>query len=111
METLPATAFEKGRLRRDGTWVVAFYAEWCPFCRRFRPEFEALDGGTAFRTAIGDVSSEVSPLWDDFAIEVVPTVIVFRDGRPVFRVDSVEGFGPPPHALDRARAAALAATD
>ncbi len=109
MEKLQADAFAKDRLLRKGTWVVAFLADWCPFCRRFLPEFSALEGGNEFRTAVGDVTSEESPLWEDFRVDVVPTLVVFRDGRPVFRVDGILGSGAPPGGLEAARSAALAA--
>ena len=110
MEMLPRGAFRKNRLLRDGAWVVAFLADWCPFCRRFQPQFEALDENVSFRTGVGDVSAEESPLWDDFSIEVVPALAVFRGGRLVFRVDSEPGVGLPPSALEQARAAALSDT-
>jgi len=109
METLQADAFRNGLLLRKGTWVVAFLADWCPFCQRFRPEFSALNGGDDFQTAVGDLTSEESPLWEDLKIEVVPTLVVFRDGRPAFRVDGVLGFGAPPGGLAAARSAALPA--
>jgi len=31
--------------------------------------------------------------WDAFNIEVVPTIIVFKDGKPRFRKDGVRGRG------------------
>ena len=105
-ELLPPEAFREGRLLRDGVWVVAFLADWCPFCRRFRPSFEALDGGSAFRTGIADLSDDRSALWDQFRIEVVPAIVVFSNGRPVDRQESDPGVGLPSHALTRARAAA-----
>jgi thioredoxin-like negative regulator of GroEL len=107
MEKLQADAFRNGRLLHEGTWVVAFLADWCPFSQRFRPKFAALDGGNAFRTAIGDVTAEESPLWDDFSIEAIPTLIVFREGRPIFRADGMLGFGLPEETLEAARSAAL----
>ena len=106
MESLPAQAFQRGRLLRDGVWVVAFLADWCPFCRRFRPEFEALDGGGAFRTGVADLTDDDSPLWDDFRIEVIPALIVFSRGRPTFRLESYPGAGLPADAVGRAAAAA-----
>lgn len=106
MEIVTADAFQGRRFLRDGTWIVAFLADWCPFCRRFRAEFSALEGATDFRVAVGDVTSEESPLWDDFRIEVVPTVVVFREGRPVFRADGILGFGLAPGDLEKARSAA-----
>lgn len=86
LERLRPRDFQGTRFVRSGTWAVAFLADWCPFCRRFAPEFARL-AGHGFRLAMADVSSEESPLWDRFAIEVIPTVLVFRDGRLIFRVD------------------------
>ena len=106
MESLSSGDFENGRLRREGTWLVAFLADWCPFCRRFRPTFAVVDGGSTFRTRVADVTSESSELWEMFEIDVVPTVLVFREGAPVVRVDSIPGFGLPPGGLEHAVAAA-----
>jgi len=107
MEKLGADAFQHQLLRRDGTWVVAFLADWCPFCHRFLPMLSEIEGTEGLRVAVGDVTSEQSPLWDDFRIEVVPTVVVFRDGRPVFRADGILGAGLARTDLEKARSAAL----
>ena len=95
LEQLDASAFSGRRLDRSGTWAVLFHAAWCGFCRRFAPIFAAL-GSDHAHLAIGDVTSDSSPLWDDFEIELVPTVIVFRDGAAVERFDGrpAEGLGP-----------------
>ena len=109
MERLPPDAFQKDRLLRPGTWVVVFQAEWCPFCQRFARIFETWDVAGSLHTGTADVTDDESPLWDDFRIEVVPALIVFHDGRPVFRLESDPGVGLPEDALDRAREAAEAA--
>lgn len=107
MEKLRDEAFRKDRLQRSGTWLVAFLADWCPFCQHFRPELSTLESEKGFRAAEGDLTSMSSPLWDEFHIDVVPTVVVFREGASVFRVDGVLGEGLPPGGLERARQAAL----
>jgi thioredoxin 1 len=93
MERLGADAFEGEKLHRKGTWAVAFLADWCPFCRSFAPEFEALNGTGAFEIGTVNLSDEENPLWERFAIEVVPTVIAYRDGTAVFRRDGRLGRG------------------
>ena len=82
---LRADAFEGDRLARPGTWAVAFVADWCPFCRRFQPIFETARGRGHFELAYGDVTDYESPLWERFALDVVPTVIAFRDGAAIVR--------------------------
>jgi thioredoxin 1 len=90
---LRADAFEGDRLLRPGIWAIGFLADWCPYCRAFVPALESLAGGGAFEVAVGDVTDEESPLWERFSIDVVPTVVVFRDGRPAFRRDGRLGIG------------------
>jgi thiol-disulfide isomerase/thioredoxin len=106
-EALPADSFWDGRLQRRGIWVVAFVADWCPFCRQFLPEFVRLED-PSFRTGRADVSSYGSPLWEMFDLDVVPTVIVFRDGAIVFRADGRLGEGLEESDLRAIRAAATA---
>jgi len=104
VEVLGEPAFDGARLRRPGRWAVAFVADWCPFCRRFRPRFEALAGALPCSLAFADVTSEESPLWDVFGIEVIPTVVAFQDGAVVGRVDGRAGEDFGPGDLDRVRA-------
>ncbi len=105
METLTDTEFDGRRLRRSGTWAVAFLADWCPFCARFRPGFEGLGRDGSRSVAVADVSDEGSPLWDRFGIDVVPTVLIFRDGSVTERFDGRYGRGLGPPDLDRIRSA------
>ena len=93
MERIGPESFEGDRLRRPGTWVVGFLADWCPFCRSFEPELAALQGTGSFQVALADLTDEESPLWERFAIEVVPTVVVFHDGAATFRRDGRLGRG------------------
>jgi len=73
--------------------AAVFLASWCPFCKRFQPVFEtaAKVSGTAWDSV--DISDEANELWDEFRIDVVPTVIVFKDGKTVWRKDGIPGRG------------------
>ena len=104
LERLDDSSFSDGRLSRGGTWAVAFLADWCPFCRRFAPGFAGLAADGA-RLAIADVSSDESPLWERFSIEVIPTVLLFREGSVVARFDGRPAEGLGPADLRRLRAA------
>ncbi|MHB1435174.1 MAG: thioredoxin family protein [Thermoplasmata archaeon] len=100
MEKLADSQFEGKRLGRPGRWIVAFVADWCPFCQRFRGHLESWRPPAGVRVAIGDVTDLDSDLWDRFAIEVVPTLVGFADGAAVARRDGVAGRGLTPRALD-----------
>jgi thioredoxin len=102
MDTLPAAGFE-GRVRALRDAAVCFTADWCPFCRRFEPVFEAASArhpGLAF--AVADVSDDADPRWDAYGIQVVPTVLHFVDGTHVDRLDGALGRGIGEALLDRA---------
>jgi len=72
--------------------AAIFLALWCPFCRQFQPAFEAAARANGIRWASVDISDE-NGLWDAFNIEVVPTIVVFKEGKPVWRKNGVLGRG------------------
>ncbi len=100
MERFTDRQFEGSRLGRPGHWIVAFLADWCPFCQRFGGPLAAWPPPTGIQVAVGDVTDLDSTLWDRFAIEVVPTLVGFRDGTVVGRRDGIAGRGLSPRALD-----------
>ena len=69
-----------------------FYASWCPFSRRFLPEFERAAGVHEKSFACVKVDDLVD-LCDEYAIDVYPTVIFFEKGKVLDRVDGVLGAG------------------
>jgi thioredoxin-like negative regulator of GroEL len=90
---LEPSDFNGQTLRRSGVLAVMFIASWCPFCLRFRPAFETAAKVTDVPWACADISDDDYVLWDLFNIEIVPTVVLFKDGKPIFRKDGVRGQG------------------
>lgn len=72
---------------------MLFLTEWCPFCRKFYPEFETALNSKGIHWAEVDISDDEDLLWETFDINVVPTIIIFKDGQPIFRIDGVLGRG------------------
>jgi thioredoxin 1 len=93
MERLKPSDFDGERLRRPGGWAVCFTADWCPFCRAFAPKFEAIGRGAAFQIAEGNLTEEENPLWETMHVDVVPTLVAYVDGNPVWRRDGTYGVG------------------
>ncbi len=89
METLNEKTFEKNIAVEGDNYIVLFYADWCVFCRGFIPIFETYEtkvGG--FKLVKANISDEGSELWDKFNVMAVPTIIAFRDGKAISRLDA-----------------------
>ena len=78
--------------------LVDFWATWCAPCKTLKPVLEqlALDYGGAFLLAKVDIDKEAM-LASHHGVRSVPTVLLYKDGRPV------DGFtGAQPEAAIRA---------
>src|SRR3989441_5578014 len=86
-------AFQESVVQAAEPTVVMFWATWCPFCRRFKQEFEKLAAARPWRFAAVYLDDEDNPLWEDYAVDVVPTLALFRGGEGVDRPDRIPGYG------------------
>lgn len=81
-------------LKQNKRVLALFYASWCPYCRSFVPVFErktsGFGSGKVLHVLLDDYGN---PLWDDFDIGAVPTVILFEDGKVCSRLDGRFGVG------------------
>ncbi|MGS5516443.1 thioredoxin [Clostridioides difficile] len=77
---------------KDGLVVVDFFATWCGPCKMLSPVYEALGNEMAEKANFLKVDIDQSiELAQEFEVSTVPTVIIFKDGKPV---DRLIGFIP-----------------
>lgn len=71
---------------------VLFYASWCPHSQRFLPIFQeyAKSNPSECMSVVIDDKPE---LCEKFSIDYYPTVIVFKKGKVVKRLDATPGVG------------------
>ena len=70
---------------QDGIVLVDFWAEWCGPCKSFGPVFEAASEKHA-DAVFAKVNTEAGQLlFGLIGIQSIPTVMIFRDGVPLFR--------------------------
>jgi thiol-disulfide isomerase/thioredoxin len=90
MESVESEQLDK--LLSSGQKTVAmFYADWCPFCKRFKPVFESVK--SKYKKIQLKLNEDENPMWDKFAISAVPTVIAFEGNKIVARKDARMGIG------------------
>jgi thioredoxin 1 len=82
------------QLALNGRVVALFYASWCPFCRSFLPIFGqyAQESGSALFLQV-KVDDDDNPLWEEYSLETVPSVILFENGKVRRRLDCELGVG------------------
>ena len=81
-------------LQQNRRVLVLFCASWCPFCRSFFSVFDKRVGKYSFESTVrAYVDDYDNPLWEDYSIEAVPTVILFELGQVVRRLDAELGEG------------------
>ena len=81
------TDFEEQVLNADTPVLVDFWADWCAPCKMIAPIVEELakeyDGRVTFAKVDVDANKEV-PI--KYGIRSIPTLLVFKGGKPVDQV-------------------------
>ena len=90
--------------------IILFAATWCGFCKRFVEIVRNAESNYNGKVRLVNADSEGETLWDEYSIGVVPTIVVIKEGRVIFRQDGRPMAGLSKGDLERAISAASGQT-
>ncbi|GLY69286.1 thioredoxin [Amycolatopsis taiwanensis] len=77
--------FEREVLAGDLPVLVDFWAQWCPPCHRIAPILDEIARERAGSLTIRKLNTDENALTPrDYQVMSLPTLILFRDGQPVW---------------------------
>jgi thioredoxin 1 len=78
--------FESLVLKSDVPVLVDFWATWCPPCRMIAPIVEQIHGELGDKVKVVKMDTDENPSTSmAFGIMSIPTLIIFKDGKPAER--------------------------
>ncbi len=106
IETIMSGEVDSRVLGTPGPAVLDFYQESCPPCRVLEPRLERVAGEYEGRVPVYRVDIDTDmPAAERFNVMSIPTVLVFRDGREIERLDGLITEGDLDAAFRRAAGA------
>jgi thioredoxin 1 len=84
VSTLTMTSDNHDEAVNDGIVFIDFWAEWCGPCRRFAPVFEQASQQHSDITFAKVDTEDQGELAARYGVTSIPTLVIYRDGIPVF---------------------------
>ena len=95
--------FQKEVLESTTPVLVDFWAEWCQPCQMVGPVVEELSDEYAGRVAFGKLNvDENITVPGNYGVMSIPSLIVFKDGKPFKTMVGVQGKDTLKKAIDEA---------
>jgi len=84
MATITLTSENHDETVKDGVVLIDFWAAWCGPCRSFAPIFERASDKHRDVTFAKVDTEDQNELAARYGISSIPTLVIYRDGIPLF---------------------------
>ena len=84
MATKTLTQANHDETVKDGIVLIDFWAAWCGPCRRFGPIFEKVSEENPDATFVKVDTEQEQELAGQYGVNSIPTLVIYRDGIPVY---------------------------
>lgn len=90
--TITDDSFQQDVLDSDKPVLVDFWATWCGPCKMVAPVLEEIAGEHAEKLTVAKLDIDANPsAARDFQVMSIPTMILFRGGKPVKQIVGAKG--------------------
>ena len=103
VKILTDETFDAEVIKAAGAVIVDFWAPWCGPCRTVGPIVEDLATTHAGKVSVGKINVDENPATAaKFGIMSIPTIVLFKDGKPEKKVVGVRSKADLERELDLA---------
>jgi len=86
VDTFTDASWDREVLASPVPVVVGFWAEWCVPCHMAQPALESAEQQAGGQLRFGTVNFDENPrLVERYAVQGLPTILVFKNGQPADR--------------------------
>ena len=90
-QNMNTEAFRAALAQSEKPVLVDFWAPWCTYCRRIDPAYDKIAQQYADTLVVGKINiDEEAALSQQEQIEVIPTLVLYRDGQAVASIVAPE---------------------
>lgn len=80
-------------LQSDEAKLIVFAAKWCGYCKMFLEMAAGFKASSESQLYLVDADDPDESLWDIYNVKLVPSLFVFKSGKPLMRKDAMSGVG------------------
>lgn len=74
------------------TKLLVIFAHWCPICNMVVPVVEEIENNNKEKMQVTWLDIDLYPnLYEDYSIQLIPTIIIMRDDKEVARMSGMLG--------------------